>query len=390
MLHRALPALVVSVASVALTASACSQGGNVSDVEITGSASAAGDSTSPSEAASTGSSASSSATAVSPTPQVVATAATGLEVPWGLDFLPDGRAIVTERDTAKVLLVSPPDGDQPGDVVEAGTVPKVVPTAEAGLLGVAVSPDFDKDHTVFFYSCTADENQVVRATLRHDRLGRITPVLTGIPNGEIHDGGRIAFGPDGDLYVTTGETGDSQLARDKDNFAGKILRITPDGKKAPGNPFDTVVYSWGHRNVEGLAWDDHGNLWSSEFGQDTADELNLIKPGLDYGWPVVEGTSHQRGFVNPALTWPTDDASPSGLAYDGGYLWMAALQGERLWRITVHGDKASDPTSFFEGDYGRIRTVVTAPDGNLWMTTSNTDGRGTPGADDDQILVVQP
>jgi glucose/arabinose dehydrogenase len=359
-------------------------------VEITGSASAAGETASPSESSSTSASGSGTTSTVSPTPQVVATAATGLDVPWGLDFLPDGRAIVTERDTAEVLLISPPVGDQPGDVVQAGTVPKVVPTAEAGLLGVAVSPDFDRDHTVFFYTCTATENQVVKATLRHDELGKIEPVLTGIPNGDIHDGGRLAFGPDGDLYVTTGETGDEQLARDRDSYAGKILRITPDGKKVAGNPFGTVVYSWGHRNIEGIAWDDHGNLWSSEFGQDTADELNLIQPGLDYGWPVVEGTSHERGYTNPELTWSPDDASPSGLAYDDGYLWMAALQGERLYRITVQGKKATDPEGFFEGDYGRIRTVVTAPDGNLWMTTSNTDGRGNPGPDDDQILVVAP
>ncbi|GAA3807294.1 PQQ-dependent sugar dehydrogenase [Nocardioides panacisoli] len=387
MLHRALPALLVTVA---LTATACSQGGNESVVEITGSASAAGESATPSESSSSSPSGTGTTAAVSPTPQVVATAATGLDVPWGLDFLPDGRAIVTERDTAKVLLVSPPVDGQPGDVVEAGTVPKVVPTAEAGLLGVAVSPHFAKDRTVFFYTCTAKENQVVKATLRNDELGKVEPVLTGIPNGEIHDGGRIAFGPDGDLYVTTGETGDEKLARDRDNYAGKILRITPEGKKVAGNPFDTVVYSWGHRNMEGIAWDDSGNLWASEFGKDTADELNLIQPGLDYGWPVVEGMSHQRGYTNPQLTWPPDDASPSGLAFDGGYLWMAALQGERLYRITVQGKKATDPEGFFEGDYGRIRTVVTAPDGNLWMTTSNTDGRGDPGPDDDQILVVEP
>lgn len=388
MLHRALPALL---ATVALTATACSQGGNESVVEITGSASAGPASPTVQTSEATGTpSADGSAGPADGTPEVVATAATGLDVPWGLDFLPDGRAVVTERDTAKVLLVSPPTGEEPGDVVEAGTVPKVVPTAEAGLLGVAVSPDFDKDHTLFFYACTAKENQVVKATLRRDKLGRVTPVLTGIPNGEIHDGGRIAFGPDGDLYVTTGETGDDKLARDKASYAGKILRITPDGKKVAGNPFDTVVYSWGHRNIEGIAWDDKDNLWASEFGADTADELNLIQPGLDYGWPVVEGKSHERGFAEPALTWPPDDASPAGLAYDGGYLWMAALQGERLWRITVDGKVASDPEGFLEGDYRRLRTVVTAPDGMLWVTTSNTDGRGDPGPDDDQILVVDP
>ena len=387
--NRAIPALL---AAVTLTAAACSQGGNESVVEVTGSPgpetapASASDSTqasgSPSESGSEG--------VADGTPEVVATAATGLDVPWGLDFLPDGRAVVTERDTSTVLLVDPPVGARPGVAVGAGTVPKVVPTAEGGLLGVAVSPGFDEDHTLYFYACTATENQVVSARLVHDELRRIRPVLTGIPNGEIHDGGRIAFGPDGYLYVTTGETGNDRLARDRASYAGKILRITTDGKPVKGNPFGTAVWSWGHRNIEGIAWDDKDRLWASEFGQDTADELNLIEPGLDYGWPVVEGESHERGYANPALTWPPDDASPSGIAFEDGYLWMAALQGERLWRITVDGTTASDPQGFLEGEYGRLRTVAVAPDGMLWLTTSNTDGRGEPAAGDDRILVVDP
>lgn len=325
------------------------------------------------------------------TPDIVATAATGLATPWGLDFLPDGRAIVTERDTARVLLVEPPHGDAPGRVVEAGRIPEVVAEGEAGLLGVAVSPDFAEDHLVYFYVCTAEDNRVVRATLDGDDLGAPEPILTGIPNGFIHDGGRLRFGPDGMLYVSTGETGESSLARDRSSYAGKILRITPDGEAAPGNPFGTEIWSWGHRNIEGLAFDDGDRLWASEFGQSTFDELNLIREGDDYGWPDVEGEGGtDQGYVDPQLTWTVDEASPAGLAYAGGYLWMAALRGERLWRITVDGATASEPTAFLTGKHGRLRTVEVAPDGSLWLTTSNNDGRGVPGPDDDRILVIEP
>ncbi|MCG8153946.1 PQQ-dependent sugar dehydrogenase, partial [Pimelobacter simplex] len=220
-------------------------------------------------------------------------------------------------------------------------------------------------------------------------------VLTGIPTGTRHDGGRLAFGTDGYLYVSTGETGDAQLARDKKSLAGKILRITPDGEPAPDNPFGDAVWSWGHRNVEGLAFDDQGSLWASEFGDQTSDELNRILPGEDYGWPLAEGDAGPDRFTRPALTWPTDEASPSGLAFSGGYLWMAALRGERLWRVKVAGGEASDPTAYFTGQgeqtsYGRLRTVARAPDGRLWLTTSNRDGRGDPGADDDRILLIEP
>jgi glucose/arabinose dehydrogenase len=326
--------------------------------------------------------------------EVVDTVASGLAVPWGLDFLPDGRAVVTERDTARVLLVTPSEGGGEGDVVEIGRIPETFAQGEAGLLGVAVSPDFGTDHLVYFYVCTADDNRVVRAELDigsgAPELGETEPVLTGIPNGLIHDGGRLEFGPDGFLYVSTGETGDDQLARDRTGYAGKILRITPSGDPAPGNPFDDEVWSWGHRNVQGLAFDDDGRLWASEFGQDSFDELNLIEAGDDYGWPAVEGSGGEPEFQDPELTWSTDEASPSGLAYLDGELWMATLRGERLWQIPVDDGTAGKPVAHFTGDYGRLRSVEVAPDGRLWLTTSNHDGRGEPAAEDDRILVVQP
>jgi glucose/arabinose dehydrogenase len=310
-----------------------------------------------------------------------------LEVPWGVDFLPDGAAVVTERMTGRVLRVT-----SDGDLGRLGALGAVVPQGEAGLLGVAVSPDFEQDRSLFFYLTTGTDNRVVRAELDGATLGTPTVVLDGIPAGFIHDGGRIAFGPDGHLYVTTGETGDPALAQDPASLAGKILRITPDGEPAPGNPDpDSPVYSLGHRNVQGLAWDDEGRLWASEFGDSTWDELNLVEKGGNYGWPEVEGKGDDDRFVDPQVVWPVEDASPSGLAYADGHLWMAGLRGQRLWRIAVSArGRASDPTAFFTEDYGRLRTVVTAPDGLLWVTTSNQDGRGEPTPADDRIILVRP
>jgi glucose/arabinose dehydrogenase len=320
-------------------------------------------------------------------PEVVEEVATGLEAPWGLAFLPDGDALVTERDTRRILRISGPDHA----VTEVATIDAAAPEGEAGLLGVAVSPTFAEDSLVYLYVTTEEDNRVVRATLTGDGLGEPEPVLTGIPNGFIHDGGRLQFGPDGFLYVSTGETGEGPLAQERDGLAGKILRITPDGQPAPGNPFGTPVWSWGHRNVQGLAFDDAGTLWASEFGQDEFDELNRIDAGANYGWPEVEGEGGtDRGFVDPQQVWDPDDSSPSGLAYLDGHLWMAALNGERLWRVRVDGRRAVEPEGFFIGEYGRVRTVAVAPDGGLWVMTSNRDGRGTPREGDDKILLVQP
>jgi glucose/arabinose dehydrogenase len=319
-------------------------------------------------------------------PEAVGTLVDQLEVPWGVDFLPDGAAVVTERISGRVLQVAPD-----GTLTRIGALP-AVPQGEAGLLGAAVSPAFASDRTLFFYLTTDSDNRVLKARLDGTELGEPTTVLTGIPAGVIHDGGRIAFGPDGYLYVTTGETGDPELAQDPDSLAGKILRITVDGEPAPGNPDPgSPVWSLGHRNVQGLAWDDAGRLWASEFGDSDWDELNLVEKGGNYGWPEVEGTGGDPDFVDPQLVWPVDQASPSGLAFADGHLWMAGLRGQRLWRIRVSEDgTASHPRAFLTEDNGRLRTVVTAPDGRLWLTTSNRDGRGDPAPDDDRIILVEP
>ncbi len=318
-------------------------------------------------------------------PRVVGTVATGLEVPWGITFLPDGSALVGERDSTRVLSV------RHGRVRTVGRVSGVAPRGEAGLLGLAASPSYASDRQVFGYLSTAEDNRVVSMTYDGRRLGPPRPLLTGIPNGFVHDGGRLLFAPDGSLFVSTGETGDERLAQEPGSLAGKILRITPAGDPAPGNPVPgSPVWTMGHRNVQGLAFDDRGRLWATEFGADTWDELNLVEKGRNYGWPLVEGRGDQPGYRDPFVQWRTSEASPSGLAFLDGSLWAASLRGRRLWRVPVTGGGTGRPEDFFVGDYGRMRTVVVAPDGNLWVTTSNRDGRGDPAPGDDRILVVAP
>ena len=368
-------AVAVTVAALAVLASGagCSQGGDEVTVTVDGSG------PTPVQTATAGTSGGE--------PEVVGTVATGLEVPWGVAFLPDGDAVVTERDSARVLTISGPEHT----VTEVGSIGEAAPQGEGGLLGVAVSPAYDTDHTLYFYVSAGSDNRIVTARLENGRLGQTTPILTGIPLGSIHDGGRLAFGPDGMLYASTGETGDGALAQDRDSLGGKILRLTPEGEPAPGNPFDTEVWSFGHRNVQGLAFVGD-QLWASEFGQNTFDELNRIDAGANYGWPEFEGTGGAgEGYTDPQATWGTDVASPSGLAALDGALWMGALRGNRLWKIPVDADQAAgQPEAYFVGEYGRMRTVVVAPDGNLWVTTSNRDGRGDPSDEDDQILLVSP
>lgn len=318
-------------------------------------------------------------------PRVVGTVARDLAAPWGVTFLPDGTALVGERDTTRVLAV--PAGG--GRVREVGRVTIAAPQGEAGLLGLAASPDFAEDGLVYAYVSTSEDNRVVRMEYDGRRLGEPRPVLTGIPNGFIHDGGRLLFAEDGTLFVSTGEIGQEELAQDRDSLAGKILRITPEGDPAADNPREgSPVWTMGHRNVQGLAFDDRGRLWASEFGANTWDELNLIDRGRNYGWPRVEGRGGGDDYRDPFVQWRTSEASPSGLAFHDGSLWMASLRGARLWQVPVTARGTGTPRDWFVGDYGRLRTVVVAPNGNLWVTTSNRDGRGDPAPEDDRILEV--
>jgi aldose sugar dehydrogenase len=327
------------------------------------------------------------------TAKVTGTVATGLSAPWGLVQLPDDTLLVASRDTGKIFRIVPAKHT----VTAVGAVPGVTHTqgGENGLLGLALSPDFGTDHFVYAYFSTDSDNRIARMLYdpsrpKDEQLGAPDTILRDIPTGTLHNGGRIAFGPDGMLYAGTGETGQRPLAQKLSSLGGKILRMTPDGQVPSDNPITgSLVYSPGHRNVQGLAWDPAGRLWASEFGQDTWDELNLIRAGKNYGWPTVEGIAHHAGYVDPVEQWHTDQASPSGVAYAAGCIWMASLRGERLWRIPLAGAKPSAaPQSFFSGRYGRFRTVVALDDHTLLLATSNTDDRGAPHPGDDRVLQV--
>lgn len=386
--HRAVSA-VLAAAALLLTAGCSSDGGG-------GGSSDGGAAAAPSRAASGSSSPSGQAgEAAAPAKgsvKVVRTVAEDLSTPWGLAPLPDGDLLVSSRDEATITRVDAESGKK----TELSEVPGVSPAGEGGLMGLALSPDYASDRMVYAYFTSASDNRVVRMLYDEqkpsgEQLGAPDTIFRGIPKGFIHNGGRIAFGPDKMLYAGTGESGEKGLSQDRDSLGGKILRLTPEGDPAPGNPFpDSPVYTYGHRNVQGLAWDDKQRLFAAEFGQDTWDELNAIKPGDNYGWPEAEGKSNNSEYHNPIAQWGTDDASPSGIAYAEGAIWMAGLKGERLWRIPLKGTEASaDPQSFLQGEYGRLRTVASAGGDKLWLVTSNTDGRGDPQEGDDRILEVQ-
>lgn len=296
--------------------------------------------------------------------------ARGLDVPWGLTFLPNGDALVTERENARVSRVR-----RGGGLVRVGRIEGVDLSADAGeggLLGCAVSPTFRADREVFFYLSTTDDNRIIAMRYVDGGLRDRRTVLAGIPRARSHNGGRLAFGPDGLLYATTGDSREPSRSQDTGSLAGKILRLNTDGTAAPGNPFDNRTWSWGHRNVQGVAWDADGALWATEFGEKSTDELNRIEPGSNYGWPETEGPDGPGGFVDPFVSWsPTSTCSPSGLAIARGRAWIGALAGRSLYSVVLAGSDAGTIRRHFRGDFGRIRTVVTAPDGSLWITTAN-------------------
>ena len=329
----------------------------------------------------------------SPTPDdssqgAVEVVAKGLAVPWGVAFLPDGTGLVTERDSDRLLKVGPDNASDGLVVTPVQTLTGVAAGGDGGLLGIAVSPNYATDQTVFVYYSTAQDNRI--ASLK---LGATpTPLVTGIPHGSSDNGGALGFGPDGMLYATTGDAGTPAAAADPKSLAGKVLRMGVDGKPAPGNPTPgSLVYASGLHDPQALAWDNLKHLFVTDVGA-TSDEINLIQPGKDYGWPAAQGPANNPKYVDPTLTFKPSEGGCAGLAVTGQLMLTGCLAGTRLYliQLTTAGGTLGAAQPLLQGSFGRLRTVVRAPDGSMWVTTSNKDGVGTPASDDDRILRIVP
>lgn len=310
----------------------------------------------------------------------VTTVADDLHAPWSVAFY-ERTALLSERDSGRILELG-----ADGTKREVGTIQGVTASGEGGLLGIAI-----QERYLYAYFTSGDENRVQRFGLTGTPgalgIGPARTILQDLPAAGNHNGGRIAFGPDGMLYVCVGDAGDAAAAQDPASRAGKILRVTRDGKVPEDNPVDgSPVYSRGHRNPQGLAWAPDGTMYATEFGQNTWDELNVIRAGGNYGWPTVEGIAHDERFIDPVQQWAPADASPSGMTIAGGSIWVANLRGERLREIAL--DDPGVAAEHLVGTHGRLRDVVGAPDGTLWVLTNNTDGRGEARPGDDRVLRV--
>lgn len=311
-----------------------------------------------------------------------------LSIPWGIAFLPEGDMLVTERTGTLKRLGA--DG-------QAFVIEGVRHEGEGGLLGIALHPDFEHNRYLYLYLTTEAENRLInrveRYTYHGGRLIDKQLILDNIPGSAVHDGGQLAFGPDGKLYITTGDAGEENSAQDLESLAGKILRLDANGRVPADNPFDNAVYSYGHRNVQGIAWDEAGRLWATEHGPSGAasgnDELNLIEKGRNYGWPKIVGSQRSPGLVEPKVESTADETwAPGALAFKDGSLFFTGLRGETLYEANVANGNIVNLTGHLRSKYGRLRAATFGPDGFLYVSTSNTDGRGEPKPGDDKIIKI--
>lgn len=327
----------------------------------------------------------------------VQTLATGLQIPWSLAFAPDGRLFISERP-GRVRVF------QNGQLLPdpALTLTDVFTTGESGILGLAVHPDFASNHFVYLtYTARGPRGPVARLVRFREvanRLAEAVVLLDDVPAANIHNGSRVRFGPDRLLYVTFGDVAVPSVAQDAAALNGKILRLRDDGTSAPGNRFGSPVYSLGHRNPQGLDWHPAtGDLWATEHGQTNNDEINVIDSGANYGWPVIEAAQTRPDMVAPVVFF-VPAVAPSGASFYTGtaipafrhQLFVATLRGMALLRLTVDGRRITAQERLLENTYGRLRDVVSGPDGYLYVCTSNRDGRTTPVAEDDRLLRIVP
>lgn len=318
--------------------------------------------------------------------------AENLDVPWDIEFLPNGDMLVTERPGTLLRIEKGNESFQSSYTVEG-----VEHRGEGGLLGLALDPNYTENNRVYLYMTTKEgemlQNRVVRYKLEDDQLSNPKVVIDGLPGAQYHDGGRIAFGPENKLYITAGDATRSNWAQQTDKLAGKILRINSDGTIPEDNPFDNEVYSYGHRNPQGITWV-NDQIWITEHGRSGVksgmDELNKIESGGNYGWPVIEGNETQQGMIKPVINSGPDTVwAPAAAAYTEGSIWFAGLRGNGLYQAEIEEGNVTQLDKHLTS-FGRLREVELGPQGSLYISTSNTDGRGVPADNDDKIIKVNP
>lgn len=328
-----------------------------------------------------------STTAPSVIPKAVEVITMSLEVPWAIAFLPNKDILFTERTGSLKKLSN-------GQVSSINKFSDVKVYGEGGLLGLALDPEFDNNHQIFLYYTYSGNgnntlNRVVRYKYQNNKLTDRKILIDKIPGAVYHNGGRLKFGPDEYLYITTGDSLNPSLAQNKNSLAGKILRITTDGKPAPGNPFNNLAYSYGHRNPQGLAWDNQGRLWETEHGNSATDEVNLIIKGANYGWPTIIGRQTRAGMQSPFAQSGAETWAPAGAVFLNNSLYYGGLKGEALFELKVENGNAIITKHLLQ-QLGRIRDVEIGPNNLLYITTSNRDGRGVIQPQDDKIIRVDP
>ena len=319
----------------------------------------------------------------------------GLEIPWDIAWFPSGEILVAERP-GRLLLV-----DKNKERKEI-TVDGVKHSGEGGLLGIKLHPNFSENKFIYLYissgyNANQTRNRVERYRLENNALSDKKIIIENIPGAIYHDGGRMEFGPDGLLYITTGDATNDKIAQDKNSLGGKILRLQDDGSIPPENPFNSAIWSYGHRNPQGIAWDDAGRLWETEHGPSALiwpnccqDEINLIEVGKNYGWPASVGDKVEAGTVAPVLHSGRNVWAPASLVYLKGSLFFGGLKGEALYEAVLDGENIKEFKTHFKNEFGRIRTVRVGPDKMLYLATSNRDGRGNPEEEDDRIIRINP